>query len=174
MRKRFYVMVLSALLAFGLCACDKNSETNSAMSKQEIFTINGESIEDYIAQHSEEFYTEKGENGYYDTSSNHKSELKRDIQSNGDIISVSYQYFGDFAIETKEREYVNSYYEIETITTHTLYFKQWKLNNIDKIGDFQYAPPYLFSTYDNKLTVFELAEDKNSADIVYEEDCKSN
>lgn len=154
-------MLVSILFVFSLCACGENKY-------QEIFTIDGESIEDYIANHSEEFYTEKGMNGYYDNSKNHKKELKREIQSNGDIISISYQYFGDFAIETKEREYVNSYYEIKTITTHDLYFKQWKLENIDQINDFQYAPPYLFSIYDDKLTVFELKDNKNSANIVYE------
>ena len=96
-------------------------------------------------------------------------EYNRAIKSNGDIVTVSYQYFGDFAIGVTETEYLDKYYQIHTRQTEDLYFRGWHLGGIDKIQDFIYVQPYLFSTYEGHTVIYELPKDSTYASSIWVE-----
>lgn len=55
MKKKFIALVLSALVAFGLCACGGNSETGSTEPKQQ-YIVNGEEVSE---EEYQEYLTEQ-------------------------------------------------------------------------------------------------------------------
>ena len=128
--------------------------------------ITKDEINKYIEDNNTTISKNNNTNSYYDNREHKFSTKNRDIQSNGDIITTSAQYFGDFAILNKDREYLDSTYQIHHEITHTLYFRGCVLVGIDKINEFKYAPPFLFSTYKGKTDIFEV-DNKVYADIIY-------
>lgn len=133
--------------------------------------ISQEDINKYIKKHEKKISMEDNfptGNSYYDKVKNRYDDtVHRDILPNGDIVSLSNEYFGDFAIKTHEREYLDSKYQIQTDTTHTLYFRNCLLADIDMIEDFQYAPPYLFSTYNEEIKIYKINRKNNIASLIY-------
>ena len=128
--------------------------------------ITSDDVDKYVAENEVSITMKNNEGGYYDDSNNRFKTKSRDIQSSGDIITTSAQYFGDFAILNTDREYLDTYYQIHHSYTHELYFRKCHLYDIDKIDNFKYAPPYLFSTYEGKTVIFEV-DGKYSASIIY-------
>lgn len=120
--------------------------------------LNKEIIENYIAENEETIYTQNGKGGYYDEWSN-RNEKKVD---EFEVDTYSYEYFGDFAIETWVDEYLDEYYQIKHKTRHYLYFRGWKLSDADLIDKIHYAAPYLFCEYDNEIQIYELDSNETS------------
>jgi hypothetical protein len=76
------------------------------------------------------------------------------------------QNFGDFAIESYKREYLDSKYQIKYSTHKYLYFRQLVLYGVDQIQNFGYVSPYLFSTYEGVLTVFVCDSDSSIGEVL--------
>lgn len=70
-------------------------------------SITKEEINKYIEENNTPITKNKNTNGYYDDSTHRFKTVNKDILSNGDIITTSAEYFGDFAIYNKDREYLD-------------------------------------------------------------------
>lgn len=126
---------------------------------EKISTASLEEIEYVEKGLGEDDYLKNIEPGYYDNEENKMDSMKRKASSAG-FVTVYYRYHGDFAVSDKEIEYVDELYQIKTKYSHDLYFRGWKLNEIDYnyVEMVEYAPPFLFCKYFDDIEVFILDE----------------
>lgn len=123
-------------------------------------------VDEYTDANRVVIYSERNsENGYYSTHSYRN--LYRDIQSDGDIITTSWSYFGDFALQHYEREYLDPYYQIHTSTRMIMYFRDKELPGLDTIDEMIYAPPYLFSLVGNNVQIYDV-DTSTTASLIFE------
>ena len=175
LRKGTAFIALLCCAALTLCSCGSNASStgdesaqndnakpdgeSEATSDEEIETPtfdNLEDVENYLRQNpTEQLYFRDGEGGYYDD--HRQTNLNRKILENGDILSSSWQYFGDFAVASFDKEYLDDYYEIHNKQYKELYFRGSELDGIKTISQFAYSEPYLFSLDSGTIQIFDLS-----------------
>ena len=117
--------------------------------------LSSDEINDYMKNNEIPIIQENGKGGYYDSSEHRIARQYRDIQANGNIITTSITYYGDFAFVSKDTEYVDSMYSIQHNYTNTQYFRGLEIyGKIDEESTFKYTGQYLFAFEKDKTTVF--------------------
>lgn len=90
-----------------------------------IYYMPREVFNEYIFENETPIITADKKGGYYDYGGNRYRNMKHEIQSNGDIVDSKWTYYGDFAVEKRDTEYVDvdDYYKIKNYSTTNLLFK---------------------------------------------------
>lgn len=84
---------------------------------------------EYISENETPVITADNKGGYYDDPLKRYRDLDHEIQSDGDIVDSKWTYYGDFAVEKRDTEYVDvdDYYKIKNYSTTNLLFKGEKI-----------------------------------------------
>lgn len=86
--------------------------------------VSKKTFNDYLTKYEVPIKTEDDADAYYNIEDNQYENRSRTIQANGDIVTSHWDYYGDFAKEYGEIEYLDSYYQIKY-----KYYKSWKFKD---------------------------------------------
>lgn len=81
--------------------------------KETEYHISRELFNEYLEKYETPLILTDGAGGYYDDHSKRHRDRDREIQSNGDIVSSKWTYYGDIAKEVRDKEYLDDYYNIK-------------------------------------------------------------